>query len=81
MLRSHRHPEHATFPGFVYQLGNFLAAGNATIQSMIADKMDHNYSVALAVVPLVGAIVIAVLIGMGSEARDIKMGGESASAV
>jgi SHS family lactate transporter-like MFS transporter len=71
----------ATFPGFVYQLGNFLAAGNATIQSMIADKMDHNYSVALAVVPLVGAIVIAVLIGMGNEARDIKMGGESASAV
>jgi hypothetical protein len=48
---------------------------------MIADKMDHNYSVALAVVPLVGAIVIAVLIGMGNEARDIKMGGESASAV
>ena len=71
----------ATFPGFVYQLGNFVAAGNATIQSMIADKMDHNYSVALAVVPLVGAIVIAVLIGMGNEARDIKMGGESASAV
>ena len=68
----------ATFPGFVYQLGNFLAAGNATIQSMIAARMDHNYSVALAVVPFAGAIVIALLIGMGRETRDVKMGGEAA---
>jgi SHS family lactate transporter-like MFS transporter len=71
----------ATFPGFVYQLGNFLAAGNATIQSMIADRMDHNYSVALAVVPLVGALVIAVLIGFGRETRDVKMGSEIGAAV
>ena len=56
------------FPGFVYQFGNFLAAGNATIQSLIADRMNHNYSVALAVVPFVGAIVIAALVGMGREA-------------
>jgi SHS family lactate transporter-like MFS transporter len=69
----------ATFPGFVYQLGNFLAAGNATIQSMIADRMDHNYSVALAVVPAVGAIAIAALVGMGRETRDVRMGGESAA--
>jgi SHS family lactate transporter-like MFS transporter len=68
-----------TFPGFVYQLGNFLAAGNATIQSMIADRMEHNYSVALAIVPFIGAIVIAVLISLGREARDIKMGGEAAA--
>jgi MFS transporter, SHS family, lactate transporter len=68
-----------TFPGFVYQFGNFLAAGNATIQSLIADRMDHNYSVALAVVPFVGAIVIAGLVGMGREGRDVKMGGEAAA--
>jgi MFS transporter, SHS family, lactate transporter len=66
-----------TFPGFVYQFGNFLAAGNATIQSLIADRMDHNYSVALAVVPFVGAIVIAGLVGMGREGREVKMGGEA----
>jgi len=69
-----------TFPGFVYQFGNFLAAGNATIQSLIADRMDHNYSVALAVVPFIGAIVIAGLVGMGREGRDVKMGGEAAAA-
>jgi MFS transporter, SHS family, lactate transporter len=66
-----------TFPGFVYQFGNFLAAGNATIQSLIADHMDHNYSFALAVVPFFGAIVIAGLVGIGREGRDVKMGGEA----
>jgi MFS transporter, SHS family, lactate transporter len=69
-----------TFPGFVYQFGNFLAAGNATIQSLIADHMDHNYSVALAVVPFVGAIVIAGLVAIGREGRDVKMGNEAAPA-
>jgi len=57
-------------PGFVYQFGNFLAAGNATIQSLIGDRMNHNDSVSLAVVPFVGAIVIAGLVGMGREGRD-----------
>jgi SHS family lactate transporter-like MFS transporter len=68
------------FPGFVYQFGNFLAAGNATIQSLIADRMNHDYSVALAVVPFVGAMVIAGLVGMGREGRDVKMGSEATSA-
>jgi SHS family lactate transporter-like MFS transporter len=68
------------FPGFVYQFGNFLAAGNATIQSLIADRMNHDYSVALAVVPFVGAIVIAGLVGMGRGGRDVKMGGEATPA-
>jgi SHS family lactate transporter-like MFS transporter len=31
------------FPGFVYQFGNFLAAGNATIQSVIADHMNRQH--------------------------------------
>jgi SHS family lactate transporter-like MFS transporter len=69
-----------TFPGFVYQFGNLLAAGNATIQSLIADHMNHNYSIALAVVPLIGALVIAGLVGVGREGRDVKMGSEAASA-
>ena len=68
------------FPGFVYQFGNFLAAGNATIQSLIGDRMNHNYSVSLAVVPFVGAIVIAGLVGMGREGRDVKMGAEATTA-
>jgi MFS transporter, SHS family, lactate transporter len=69
-----------TFPGFVYQFGNFLAAGTATVQSLIADQMDHNYSVALAATAFVGAIVIAGLVGAGREGRDVKMGSEAAAA-
>ncbi len=66
-----------TFPGFVLQLGNFLAAANATIQSLIADKMDHNYSVAMAIVPFVAAIVVAVLVSVGPEEKDVRMGAEA----
>jgi SHS family lactate transporter-like MFS transporter len=69
-----------TFPGFVYQFGNLLAAGTATIQSLIADRMNHNYSVALAIVAFVGAIVIAGLVGVGREGRDVKMGSEATAA-
>jgi len=64
-----------TFPGVVYQLGNLLASANATIQSTIADHMDHNYSYALAGVAGIVAVLIAVLIGFGGEARQQDMGG------
>lgn len=65
----------ATFPGVVYQLGNLLASANATIQSVIADHMDHNYSYALAGVAGIVAVAIALLIGFGGEARQRDMGG------
>jgi SHS family lactate transporter-like MFS transporter len=68
-----------TFPGFTYQFGNLLAAGNATLQSMIADGMNHDYSVALAGGVGFGAIIVALLIGLGIEARDLKMGKEAVS--
>ncbi|MDR3437491.1 MFS transporter [Telmatospirillum sp.] len=66
-----------TFPGFTYQLGNLLAAGNATVQSMIADHMNHDYSYALAGGVGIGAVIVALLIGLGIEARDMKMGKEA----
>jgi MFS transporter, SHS family, lactate transporter len=69
-----------TFPGFTYQFGNLLASANATIQSAIADHMDHNYSWALAGVAGIVAVVIAVLVGLGREARDVHMGGGTAPA-
>jgi hypothetical protein len=47
---------------------------------LIADRMNHDYSVALAVVPFVGAMVIAGLVGMGREGRDVKMGSEATPA-
>jgi SHS family lactate transporter-like MFS transporter len=64
----------ATFPGFVYQLGNLLASYNATLQAGIGARMDHDYSWALAAVAGVVAVVIAVLVGFGAEARHVRMG-------
>jgi len=63
-----------TFPGLVYQLGNFIASGNATIQSSIGTRMGHNYSWALAGVAGTAAMVIALFVGFGREARDVRMG-------
>jgi len=63
-----------TFPGLVYQLGNFIASGNATIQSSIGARMGHNYSWALAGVAGMAAVVIALFVGFGREACDVRMG-------
>jgi SHS family lactate transporter-like MFS transporter len=64
----------ATFPGVVYQLGNLLASYNATLQAGIGESMGHNYSWALAGVAGTVAVVIAMLVGFGVEAHDVKMG-------
>ncbi len=63
----------ATFPGFVYQLGNLLASGNATWQAQIAVSHDNNYGLALALVAGIVAVVIAVLILFSRERRGIDM--------
>ncbi|HUH83345.1 MAG TPA: MFS transporter, partial [Stellaceae bacterium] len=57
-----------TFPGFVYQLGNLLAAVNATLQAEMARQFGGNYGLALALVAGVVALVIAVLTAAGVEA-------------
>jgi MFS transporter, SHS family, lactate transporter len=64
----------ATFPGTVYQLGNFIASSNALIQSSIASQQGGNYSLALAGVAVGAAVVIVILTSMGREARDVQMG-------
>jgi SHS family lactate transporter-like MFS transporter len=67
----------ATFPGVVYQLGNLLASYNATLQAAIGERMNHNYSWALAGVAGVVAVVIAVMVGFGVEAKDVAMGADA----
>jgi SHS family lactate transporter-like MFS transporter len=68
----------ATFPGLTYQLGNLLAAGNATIQSRAADDFFHkNLSWPLAGVAGGMAVIIALLVGFGREARSVRMGGDA----
>ena len=63
----------ATFPGTVYQLGNFIASYNAVLQTSIAEKSGQNYSLALAGVAVAAAIVISFLTFLGPEARDVDM--------
>jgi SHS family lactate transporter-like MFS transporter len=63
----------ATFPGFVYQLGNLLASGNATLQAMLAERHGNDYAYALALVCGIVAVVIAVLILLGHEQRGVDM--------
>jgi SHS family lactate transporter-like MFS transporter len=67
----------ATFPGFVYQLGNFFASGIATIQSALAVHLGSAesplYSHALALVLGVVALVIAGLTLFGPEERGKRL--------
>ncbi|HEX3652012.1 MAG TPA: MFS transporter [Rhizomicrobium sp.] len=60
-----------TFPGTVYQLGNFIASYNLPLQTAIAARMHENYSFALVGVAIAAAVVIAVLTALGREARDV----------
>ena len=63
----------ATFPGFVYQLGNLLAASNLNLQVAIAEAHGNDYGTALAIVVGTVAIVIALLMVVGPERRGVAM--------
>ena len=72
----------ATFPGFVYQLGNLLAAVNLNLQVAIAEAHGNDYGLAMAIVVGTMAVVIALMMASGPERRGISMsaGGEEARA-
>jgi SHS family lactate transporter-like MFS transporter len=63
----------ATFPGFVYQLGNLLAAVNLNLQVAIADANGQNYGMAMAIVVATVAIVIFLMVAFGPEKRGVAM--------
>jgi SHS family lactate transporter-like MFS transporter len=63
----------ATFPGFVYQLGNLLAAVNLNLQVAIAEAHGNDYGMAMASVVGTVAVVIAVMAVIGREQRGIPM--------
>jgi SHS family lactate transporter-like MFS transporter len=67
-----------TFPGLVYQLGNFLASANANIQVWLAERFAGGYGTALAIVIGVVAVLIAVLVAMGREPKGTRMGTDPA---
>ncbi len=59
----------AVLPGLVYQLGNVIAAPNATIQAYIATSNHGNYGLALAVVAGSVAVIIIVMMSFSRETR------------
>lgn len=61
----------STFPGFIYQLGNLLASGNATLQATLAKSWNGDYALALLVVAVVVAIAVAALAGFGFERKGV----------
>jgi MFS transporter, SHS family, lactate transporter len=63
----------ATFPGFVYQLGNLLAAVNLNLQVAIAEAHGNNYGLAMAIVIGTMAVVIALMTVFGPERHGISM--------
>jgi SHS family lactate transporter-like MFS transporter len=62
-----------TFPGTVYQLGNFIASYNLVLQTRIAEAHKENYSLALFGVAVAAAVVIAILTALGREAREADL--------
>jgi SHS family lactate transporter-like MFS transporter len=62
-----------TFPGTVYQLGNFIASSNAVLQARIAESHNNDYGMALAGVAVVAALAVSLFAWLGGEARDIEM--------
>jgi SHS family lactate transporter-like MFS transporter len=63
-----------TFPGFTYQLGNFFASKNGTIQTTFAVSLGNNYGLALAITAAIVAAAVAVVTALGPEARGVKFG-------
>lgn len=59
----------AVLPGFVYQLGNVIAAPNATIQASIAQATGGNFALAMALVAGAVAIIIVLLMSFSTETR------------
>jgi SHS family lactate transporter-like MFS transporter len=63
----------ATFPGFVYQLGNLIASRNLPIQVTIAEAYGNNYGLAMASVVGTVAVIIILLVLWGPERRGVAM--------
>jgi MFS transporter, SHS family, lactate transporter len=68
----------ATFPGFVYQLGNLIASVNAPLQTTIAEHRGGtahpDFAFALSLVCCIVAVTLVVLALLGPERRDAHFG-------
>ncbi len=64
----------ATFPGFVYQFGNLLAAGIGYLQGALVEDFSWSYSLTLATVGVAAALFIMLMVNLGPEAKGVAMG-------
>ena len=62
-----------TFPGFTYQIGNFLAALNLPLQSGIAEALGGDYRWSLVGVAGTAAVLLIGLMVFGRESKDVRM--------
>jgi SHS family lactate transporter-like MFS transporter len=69
-------PEDArgTFPGFTYQLGNFLISLAAPIQAGIAASHGGDYRFALASTVGVVVVLLVIVVGLGKERKGVVFG-------
>ena len=63
----------AMFPGFVYQFGNLIASRNGPLQARFAEQHHNNYSLALAGVAGITAVLLAIWISVGPERRGTDL--------
>jgi len=64
-----------TLPGFAYQIGNLLAAYTGNAQFQIADWHGGDLAFAMGIWIAVVAVTLALLAGLGPEARGVGFGG------
>ncbi|MGH8278325.1 MAG: hypothetical protein ACRETQ_01990, partial [Gammaproteobacteria bacterium] len=64
-----------TLPGFVYQLGNLLVAWVAYALAAAAEARGGDYAFAQSVWIGVVAVLLALLVWFGPEARGVRFGG------
>ncbi|WP_035350776.1 MFS transporter [Edaphobacter aggregans] len=63
-------PVRAVFPGFAYQLGNLCSSRNGVFQAALAQRYSGGVlTVVMSWTVVVGAIAIALVTGLGREAR------------
>ncbi len=63
-----------TFPGFAYQLGNFLSSWNIKVQAKLVEQRSAGvYAPVMAATVLVVATLVAIVTGVGRERRGADL--------